>query len=430
MDSGGAWDDIYAITAPVRAALQPLRLAPFRRLSGAYAISRIGDTIALVALAIAVYDRTHSTVATTALFLALEFVPALAAPALTARLDRIPTGRVLPVIYTVEALIFCGLAALTHSFALAPFLALAIVEGVLGIVSRSLCRAAVAAVLEPAEQLREGNALVNMAIAPNMAIGGAVGAALVAGFGADAALLVNSATFVLGAVLIATAHDMPRYEAETDDDPEHWRVRLAAGVEFLRRNRKVLVLLLGQAAAFIFFALTEPIEVAYTRDALGAGAGGYGALICAWGVGVMLGSVIYAAVGTRRLGVTIALSTGVLGAAYAGLGAAPDIAAACAISIVGGAANGAQMVSAATAIQEAIPANFQARVMSVYESLITAAPGIGYMIGGTLGATLGGRAAFTVAGAGVFAVMLTVGLAWPRRARAPRVAAPRAQSSS
>jgi len=254
-------------------------------------------------------------------------------------------------------------------------------------------------------------------------VGGAVGALLVAGLGVDVALLANAATFGVGAVLLATARGLPRYEDDEERDPEHWRTRLAAAFSYLRRNRTVLVLLVGQGAALIFFSLTEPIEVPYTRDVLDAGAGGYGALIGAWGVGVMVGSVIHAWIGTRRLELTVLVSTLVLGGVFIGLGAAPNIGVACAVAVVGGAANGVQMVAIGTAIQEAIELDFQARVMSFYEAVATATPGIGYMLGGLLGATLGGRAAFMVAGAGIFGVVLAVLLARPGRAAFARAQA-------
>jgi predicted MFS family arabinose efflux permease len=410
-------------------ALAPLRVPAFRRLGGAYAINRTGDMVAIVALAIVVWDETHSTLATTALFIALEFVPALAAPALTARLDRIPTGRVLPAVYALEAAVFCLLALLSQSFSLVPLLALVAVDGALGVVARALGRGAIAAVLAPTGQLREGNALLNMALAPNMAIGGALGAGLIAWSGADAALLVNAATFGFAGLMVLTARGLPRYDADDDGAPvEHWRTRLSAALTYIREHRALMVLLCGQAAAMVFFALTEPIEVAYTRDALGAGAGGYGAMIAAWGVGIMVGSVLYTWLGTKRLAAAALVATLLQGVAYVALGAAPDIEAACAISIVGGAANGTQLAAVATAIQEAIALDFQARVMSIYEAAMTAAPGIGYLLGGGLGAAFGGRAAFTVAGVGVLVVLVSVLVARPTLSGYVR--APRPEASS
>jgi MFS family permease len=110
------------------------------------------------------------------------------------------------------------------------------------------------------------------------------------------------------------------------------------------------------------------------------------------------------------------------GAALVALGAAPNIEVACAIAVIGGAANGAQGAALLTALQEAIEMDFQARVMSFFEAIVTAAPGIGYLLGGLIAAGAGGRAAFVVAGLGVFATAAVVAAVRPWRRTAPAAA--------
>jgi hypothetical protein len=78
--------------------VNPLRLPVFRRLFAAYTVNEIGDSIALVALALLVFDRTGSALSTTALFLATRFLPALLAPVLTAHADQYPLRLVLPLL--------------------------------------------------------------------------------------------------------------------------------------------------------------------------------------------------------------------------------------------------------------------------------------------------------------------------------------------
>jgi predicted MFS family arabinose efflux permease len=192
----------------------------------------------------------------------------------------------------------------------------------------------------------------------------------------------------------------------------------------MRENRLVMALLLGQGAAVAFFAMTEPIEVVYTRQALGAGPGGYGALVATWGVGVIAGNVIYTWSARRSLAAALVISTLAQGAALIGIGAAHSIELACAIAVVGGAANGAQGAALVTALQEAIAMDFQTRVMSFFEAIVTAAPGVGYLLGGAIAAAAGGRAAFVVAGIGVFAITALVAAARPWRSgnRSPALA--------
>jgi predicted MFS family arabinose efflux permease len=396
--------------------LRTLRVPAFRRLAGAYTVNRFGDMVGLIALAGVVYAETGSAAATTALFIAMEFVPSLAAPAVAARLDRIPVAPTLAAVFAVEAACFAALVLLSHHFSLAAFLAIVGFDGVLAIAGRAICRGAAAQVLEPSGQLREGNALLNVAVSPSIALGAFAGGALVATVGADVALAADAASFAAAAVMCGTARGLPRYEDEQGDEP--WQARLRDGFAYLRRNRYATTLIAGQSLAMVFFSLSMPIEVAYTRDTLNAGDAGYGALFGAWGVGLVIGSLGYAPLARRHLVGAAVGSTVLQGLSYAGLGVAPDIYVACAIAAVGGAANGVQWVALTTLIQEATEIDYQVRVMAVFESLTTASPGIGFVLGGAIAVLVSPRVAFVVAAAGTLAVVAGVALARPwERAR-------------
>ena len=81
-----------------------------------------------------------------------------------------------------------------------------------------------------------------------------------------------------------------------------------------------------------------PIEVIYAKQTLGASDSGYGLLLASWGVGMVLGSIVFAAVRRAPLPLLLFFSTLAVGAGYLGLAAAPTLALACAASVVGGAA--------------------------------------------------------------------------------------------
>jgi MFS family permease len=169
----------------------------------------------------------------------------------------------------------------------------------------------------------------------------------------------------------------------------------------------------------IFFSVTMPIEVAYTRDTLNAGDAGYGALFGAWGVGLIAGSVAYAPLARRHLAAAAVGSTILQGLSYGGLGVSPDIYVACAIAAIGGAANGVQWVALTTAIQEVTALDYQVRVMALYESLTTVSPGVGFLIGGAVTLAVSPRVAFVVAAAGTLAVVAAVAALRPWRQAAP-----------
>lgn len=366
----------------------------------AYTVNEVGDSVALVALALLVYGETGSALSTTALFLATRFLPALLSPLLIARIDQQPARRVLPALYFAEGLVFVALALLSESFSLPAVLALGLVDGTLALSGRGLVRASVAASLEAGSLLREGNGLMNVGFAVAAVGGAALGGFLVDGAGFEAALLADAASFFIIAVLLATA-PLPDVRAEREP---FWQ-RLRGGLAFVRSVPQVQVLLCGQAVALVLFTLIVPIEVVYARETLGTDESGFGILLSAWGAGIVIGSVVFIA--AKRLSplVLIAGSTLAIALAYIGMSLVDDLAAASGLSVLGGTGNGIQWVAVMTALQAATPLDLQARVVGLLESIAAAIPGIGFLAGGALTALTSPPAAYGVAGWGLLAVI-------------------------
>jgi hypothetical protein len=192
----------------VRQVLAPLRKPAFRRLTVAYTVNQVGDYIGLVALNVLVYEATESAVAVAALLLSMQFLPALAAPILTARIDQAPPARILAVLYALEGALFALLALASQDVLLPLVLTLAFVDGVLMLSARGVVRAAMNRVLEPDGALREGNAIVNLGFALAAVGGAALGGVLVAAFDATTALMVDAVSFLLVAALVATLNPL------------------------------------------------------------------------------------------------------------------------------------------------------------------------------------------------------------------------------
>jgi MFS family permease len=398
-----------------RRLIDPLRRPLFRRLATTYAVNELGDWMGIIALSVLVFDRTDSALATAGLFLGTRFLPALLAPILVARAEKPPPRFALPVIYCGEAAAFGGLALLATNFSLAGVIALATVDGALALTGRSLTRAVVAAELEPAGELRAGNALLNVAFTGGAAIGPGLAGLIVAGFGVQTALLLDAVSFYVIACILLTAGPMPRAEPEEG----RMRERVKAGIAYIREKAALRRLLIAQGAAFIFFAAVIPVEVVYAKETLGASDSGYGLMLASWGVGMVLGSLVFAAVRRASLALLLFISTLAVGAGYLGLAVAPSLALACVASVLGGTGNGVQWVSTISAVQEMTVAGMQARVMSVLESIGAAMPGVGFIVGGVIAATASPRTAFLIAGVGVFAIVAVVtpilGGNWPER---------------
>jgi MFS family permease len=390
--------------APSR--LAPLRLAGFPRLALAYFVNELGNWLGEIALAVIVFELTDSPIATAALFVAMQFVPAITTPLLIARIDALSSRRALSLLYAAEALAFCLLAALASSetFVLAAVLAIAAVDGTLAAAARARSRAAAGGILEPAGLLREGNAILNLGFTAGAAAGPALAGVMVAAAGAQAALLADAASFLAVAALLATARALP---GPTPARPEEtaWRDRLRLGFAYVRERPELRRLISAEGIAFVFFALVLPIEVAFAKETLDAGDLGYGLMLASWGVGMVLGSLIFSGLRQAPLGALLVGGTLAIGLAYLGTAAAPTLAVACAASVVGGAGNGVQWVAVVTALQELAAEAYQARVLGLLESLASGLSGIGFLLGGAIAALMSPRASFAVAGFGVIIVL-------------------------
>jgi MFS family permease len=398
-----------------RGLTKPLQRPLFRRLAATYAVNELGDWMGIVALSVLVYDQTGSALATAGLFLGTRFLPALLAPLLVTRVERPPPDVALPVIYCGEAAAFGGLALLAGHFSLAGVIVLAAIDGALALSSRALTRTVVATLLAPTGELRAGNALLNVAFTGGAAAGPALAGLVVAGIGVQAALLLDGASFCVIAAILVTAGALPRVEPEAG----RMRDRVRAGIAYIRERVALKRLLVAEGVAFVFFAAVIPIEVIYAKETLGTGDTGYGIMLASWGVGMVLGSVIFAAMRQTSLMLLLFFSTLAVGAGYLGLAAAPTLAVACAASVVGGTGNGVQWVSTISAVQEMTAQGMQARVMSVLESIGAAMPGVGFVLGGVIAAALSPRATFLLAGLGVMAIVTLaaplLGGNWPER---------------
>ena len=411
--------------ARIRANLQPLRTPAFGRLLASYTLNSIGDYVGLVALALLVYAGTHDPLATAALFIAMQFLPAFGAPPLTAHLDQLAPRAVLPALYLGEAAIFAVLALVANSFSLAAVLALALADGMLMLTARGLTRGVVNGVLQPSGLLREGNGLLNVGFAISSVGGAALGGVLVATYGASTALAVDAASFAIIAAVLATCRHLPAAHAER----EPFLQRVRAGLEHVLSDRLTRVLVGGEALALVFFTLIVPIEVVYARETLQTDEAGYGVLLSSWGAGVVLGSMVFLAVRRWSAFALILLSTLAIGIAYLGMSVSRELWLACAFSVLGGLGNGVQWVSVMTALQEATPQDLQARVTGVLESVASAMTGVGFLLGGVLTAITSPSTAFAVSGVGVLLVVGLLAVAWrglsdtPQHAGEPRSAA-------
>jgi len=399
--------------------VSPLNVPAFRRLATTYTLSELSWGFGTIALAVLVFDRTGSALATTLLFLATTFLPALVAPALTARLDQLPARRALPGLYVCEAALFALLAVLSGRFWLPAVIVLALADGAIAIVGRGLTRAAVAATLEPSGTLAAGNKVLNVCFSVAYATGPGIAGVVAATAGAGASLAVTAGLFGAMAVALATCRTLPEAHGTGD---RRWRTRLVEGLRYVHGERTVRAVLGAHGAALSFLAFGMPIEVVYVKSSLGAGDMAYGLLLAAWGAGTVLSSVVLARLPKSSPLVLIPLTAAAMGGGYLVMALSPSVAIGAVGCLVGGAGNGIYYVSVVQAIQERVEESFQARVMSLLESTNAACYGLGFLVGGVVTSVFDARLAFGLAAGGVL-VAAAVIRTLLREHEAPRTAA-------
>ncbi len=154
----------------------------------------------------------------------------------------------------------------------------------------------------------------------------------------------------------------------------------------------------------MFFTISTPVEVVYAEHTLHVGAGGYGAIVAAWGGGAVLGSLVYAR--WARANIRVLLTGGSLAIAV-GLGVlagAPDLVIALIGAAMAGIANGMLSTAFMTETQDRTPRDWMTLVTTLLQSIRQISPGLGILLGGVLAAAGSSRLAFGVAGCGLPAV--------------------------
>jgi hypothetical protein len=233
-----------------------------RRILAAYTVNKLGTWFGTVALSLAIYDHTHSAAAVTALFVA-RYLPALAVPALVARVEASTRRRTLSALYGFEALCAALLAATVWHFLLPAILVLVALDGAVELTASSLLRAqaARAGAEQGAEQgIYNANAALNVALSASVVLGPTLGALAVRAFGGPVALLIDAGSFLACGALVV---DLYVYVEERAGASV--RARLASAWEHVRDAPALRAVLLTQATALVFFETAAPVEVFYAR---------------------------------------------------------------------------------------------------------------------------------------------------------------------
>jgi MFS family permease len=239
-------------------------------------------------------------------------------------------------------------------------------------------------------------------------------AALLPMIGVRGVLLVDSATFLISAALLASLPSVPPVPTE-EVARSSFLLEARVGLGYIRSVPLIRTIGLGLFAVVAFNGIDDVALVFLARDSLGGGDSSASLLYAAVGVGLLVGYVLLARYAGRFpmvLMLLVGFGTSSAGNLFSGLAWAMTVA--CALQIVRGAGIAAMDVATSTLLQRTVPQGMLGRVFGNLYGAIGVASGFSYVLGGFLLDLTSPRAVFVVAGAGGLLVTLATALALPR----------------
>jgi MFS family permease len=372
----------------------------FRLLFFATLASSIGTWLAFVALVVDVFDRTENASWVSAL-LVVEFLPGVIVGFLAGRLLDFASRRwILVIADLARAAVFFVLPFATSP---AQIVALAFAAGM----ATSLFRPAAD------EDLPQANGLLQTADNFTWAIGALVGGALVAATSPDAAYVVNAFSFLVSALLIVRITESLE-EAERAPSRGHWR-DLGDGFSFALRSKSLLTIIVAWSIAIFATAGVNVAEIVLAKNVFDSGDFGYGLLVAAGAVGLMLGSLFGGSwIEQRGMALPYGVSIGLMALGFGAAAAAPNVWVAAIVVVAAGVGNGVAVVTNAVLVQRGAPDRLRGRAFAVVMSVGYAFLGLGMIVAGPLTNEAGARTVWAVA-AGLLAIAAVVGFLLARR---------------
>ena len=385
-----------------RSRLSLLGNRRFRLLFLATFGSGLGNWLAVIALQVDVYDRTHSGWWVAGLLIAsilpAVFIGVLLGP-LVDRLSRkaLMIGSDLGRLVVFALLPFVG--------SVAAIVALAAVAGIGTAFFRPAVLAGLPNLVGGAE-LATGNALIQLVEWTTAAAGPLIGGALVAASGPHLAYWVNAVTFAFSALLVAR---IPRQllQSERPIGRGRWG-DLADGFSAVRHSRALMCVLVVWSIVMLANAAVNVAEVFLAKRSYSAGDLGFGLLWTGSGIGLVVGGLAAASLVERDLGAAYVRFLIVFGCGIVAAAAAPNVWIGILAMVVAGFGNGAAVVANITFVQRGAPDRVRGRVFTLLISANYAVLGLAFVLAGPLTDMLGAR--WMYAGAGV-TILLAAGVA-------------------
>jgi predicted MFS family arabinose efflux permease len=386
----------------------------FRVVWLAHLLSVGGDQLARVAIAVLVFDRTHSP-GWTALTYAMTFLPDLVGGSVLAGLaDRFPRRTVMVAADLSRGCLVAALAC--------PGVPLVTQIGVLFGVQLlaapfTAARTAVLPEILSGDLLTVGTGLISLTYQVALTAGLGGGGAVVAAVGTHCALWVDAATFALSGALIATGLSAHRPRAVVSGGQgvsagqRVWWTSVRGGLRVIAQRPRARALLLI-ACLCGCYVVPEGLAVPYAHQ-IGAGTAGVGWLLAANPVGTVLGVLVLNRLRPDRrlwlLGpLAVATSLVLLPTALA-----PGLGVTVVLWAASGAASAHDSVTNAEFVRD-VPEHARAQAVGLAVAALRAAQGVGIVVAGLLAQVLATSTVVGIAGGTGVVVGLAAAVSWTR----------------
>lgn len=376
---------------------------PFALLLAGFAASSLGDWAYNIALAAVVFDRTGSPT-WTGVATAARVVPMVVLGPLGGVIaDRRNRRALMIAADLARAVVMVSLAAVAADngpLVLVP--ALAALATALGIVTPP-CVAASTARLVGDPERQAANAWRAAVGQASVVAGPALGALALLLFGAATAIAFNAVTFVISAAAVAAIGRgeafAPPAAADGADAAFHPLADIRAGARALRGAPAAVRLVAADVLCSMVYGLLT-VALVLVGHRVGAGAGGYGLLIAAFGTGGVAGAAIAGRLDSPgRWRALLGAALVAVALPVAGLGDVTTLGTALALALVGGVGMVVGEVLSETALPRMLDDEvlarayglvFPASVAGIVAGSLVAAPLVAWLgVGGALAAAGG-----------------------------------------
>ncbi|MGC5331580.1 MFS transporter [Micromonospora sp. DT62] len=356
-------------------------------------LSNLGNWLMIVAVPVYVYTMTGSTFSSGLAFVA-QTLPAIAfAPLAGVLADRWDRRAVMVGADLLRMVIVLALLVVDDPGMLWLLYTAMFFESAIGHFFQPAARAAVPAVVGRGGDLEAANAWNTVASGLVRLAGAPLGGALYALVGFDGLVLIDSATYLLSAVLIFGMGPLRVADNGRQPQTSSWLAafwgQVQEGLAFLFRHSVLRATLLVSSLFLLANAALNVLLVPYVIDVLGGDAGDVGILMAALGGGFLasayVGNVLSRS-GLLRLSFTGCLA--VITLCFAGLFLIHHFVAALVFIALAGLPGGALLMLVQVQVQRQTPDRQLGRVGSAFTAAEMAATVVGASAGSVAGQQL------------------------------------------